>query len=520
MPYILYSLLFWGMWSTHSPVPTDSLEGIVKEPIQIEGINNNLSNSKKLEVLSRANPPVLIIKKESYYFPILMQDKHSGLVIGFYKVLNDLIGLPDLLFKYWHFFAGLIQIFLFSSLLSKRLGDSKLQELSTIVFALHPLTVFDYGFFITESYTLIIFLLILNMTHSPKKATALKIGALLALGFWSRVNFIWLACSALCDFIKLSRKKIVKIFFTGLILTVPYLALIDYARLSEQIGGVYGERVKPLQNLFHFFTLFFSTEESMSFLWSNQFYRDIEIFQGIHFISDPVFIISLILVLLWSILEKGKSLLEFRKDALGLALFLVAMTVSLGGLSTYANYIYPIRIWSTIFFSLILFNMFKGGIKGRVFCLSLFSCLSFNAFSTYKSYYSNGPVLWHNMSITSEVLTHMKDRKNLFVLGEGDIGKFEYLSNNTIRPKHLYLEVSKGKYKTFLDLLEKNSEGSIAVPMIDEWSGWYWSWGGVNPKDVIDQSRFYGVEISNQAWVIRNNKKMYWIFDFKKSERD
>lgn len=508
------------MWINNPPIPSDSLEGIVKEPIVIEGINNKHKAHKNFEIISRSKPPVLIIKKEDYYLPILMQDKHSGLIIGLYKVLNDLIGLPGLLFKFWHFIAGLLQIFLLSKLLSKRYQSGVIATLSTIIFAVHPLTVFDYGFFITESYTLIIFLIVLNLLQSPNKTSGLKLGALLALGFWSRVNFIWLAFSALGEFLKLSKKKLSALIISGFLFTAPYLGIINYDRLFGEVGGVYGERFEPLQNLSHFISLFFSTEESMSFLWSNHFYRNIGLNNGLNFLMDPLFIATISLVLLWSIFERGKSLYEFKKEALSLLLFFMAMIISLGGLSTYANYIYPIRIWSALFFSIVLLNMYQRGNRGKVFCFVLTVCLSLSTFNTYKSYTSKGPVIWHNMSITNEVLSHVKGRKNLFVLGEGDIGKLEYLSNNKVRPKHLYYEISEGKYKTFLDLLDKKVEGSIAIPMIDEWSGWYWSWGGINSQDILDQSKYYGVEISNQAWVMKDKEKIFWIFDFKKSQRN
>jgi hypothetical protein len=519
--YLTYSFLFFIIWG-HSPfIVTDTLEGIIKNPINISSIKRNTGNHEGFTLIRNNHPPVLVAKTHNNSYPILMSNRHSGLILTPYKLLNEYLKYPEKLYIIWHFIFGLLQVFLLELFVRKKFSNSRISFISTMFFAINPLTVMSYAFFITEIVTINFYLLTLNILESKKKMRyrEFTMGLLLSLGFWSRVNFVWLAATLIPTIKKLKNKEIFKICIIGFLITLPYLYIIDYQGLSRNMREIYGSSGNMLTSLFHFVSLFFMSSESASFLWNDNFYNIINSMGLKYFLGNYFLWISFCISIYWVIISDKKTKKMILENIITLLIFLSAMIISLGRLTTYANYIYPISIWSSLFFGIICEDMLKKGNKGKILATFLLIPLIINIFTSYENIYKNGPVSWHDMNIAKQVMSKIKDKK-VYLLGESDIGKYDYLSNGEFRPTYLFREISDGKYKSLGDVLEKKGKGTIAIPLKDEWSGWYIVWGEIKPSEVKRLSKFYNINITNEIFINKRGRTLYWIFDFSTKDQE
>lgn len=515
IPYLIFSILFIFIWGLRPPISSDSFYGLSNRPLKIvEELSPRTyssghtfdSQNNETGLIREKESPVLFYKSSKTIYTLMLENKHSGLTIVLYKLFSHLIE-PGLAFIIWHYLGGLLILFLLLRVLKILYDDN--YKLISLVVSSSPFLIFLYVFFISEVFIFAFFLLIIeNILNKKKETNFYLIGLYCALGFYVRLNFLWLAL-AIIPFLEFRFKSYIKVLASCLVFSIPHIFLIDWSGLLSK-AEYYQMNFGFVENISFFIFAFFNSWKSFTFLWDEGYQRSL--FDPFSLFSSDVISLSLLIGFL-IILIKNKlyNRNKFRKIALASFIFVASLFFTLKLQVDYTNYFYPIFIFQVLVLGEVLRTISKQRL--RIVVASLFLI---NSSIVYVNYFLKDVVIRHNLNVAAKVVDELsKRRKDLYTVGESDIGKYEYLSRGKLKPVHLAKLINSKELATIYDVLEKTGEGTIAIPYKDEWSAWYLNWGDIESERVKALAKDLQINIHNEKIIYDNvGHKAVWIFDY------
>lgn len=518
IPYLIYTILFFTIWGLRPPISSDSFHGLSDRPLNILNSFNpkeyssvhafNLKNEQTGLVRDKESP-VLYFKTSETIYPLMLENKHSGITIVLYKIFSKLFS-PLWGFVVWHFLGGLLILFLLIRVL-KKIYDKEIVQIGSLLACGSPFLIYLYAFFISEILALAVFLYILGDLYH-KRVNYIKVGALIALGLLIRVNFLWLAV-ALLPFIGKDFKSYLKIALSTFLFSIPHILMVDWSTFFNRVSD-FQMSFGFVENITYFIFSLANSWRSFIFLWNENYQvmllSPVKLF-GFDFVGILIIVLSTYIIVKLRKAERR----NLKKYFLSLFLFSCALFFSIKVKVDYTNYFYPIFIFQILIFS----ELVKYSSRKWVSYL-LLGLVVLNSSMVFHFYLRNDVVTRHNAKVALEVIKEVKHRDGqLYTIGESDIGKYEYLSSSKVRPIHLSKTLINKEFKSFVDLLDNLESGTLAVPFQDEWSGWHWHWGRINPDYIKNMAKKFDVKIFNEKIIKKSSgEKAVWIFDFKKGK--
>jgi hypothetical protein len=515
LPYLIYTIIFITIWGLRPPISSDSFHGLSDRPLNIvkslkplkyQSEHSFNEKNQKLGLIRQDSSPVLFYKTQKTIYPLMLENKHSGLTILPYKFMSMMFS-SKVTFFIWHFVGGLLVLYLVQRLL-KKIYSEEISHLFGVILSFSPLLIFLYVFFISEILGLVFFLLILERLENQNKRDDIIVGVLVALGLYVRVNFLWLAL-AIIPFIGKRYWAYLRIAVTGLIASIPHLFLVDWTMFFKRAAD-YQMDFSLYNNSMYFLYSFLGSWKSFIYLWDETY--QVKLLSPMRVFGTDV-IASIMFVLLVVGYRKAKSYERFKKNLISFFIFVIALFASIKLKADYTNYFYPVVIFQILIFSDLAFQL-----KNKKFSLVIGLCFMINSVFVYFNVLSKDLVSRHNLRVTERTIEEISKRKlTFYTLGESDVGRYEYLSNSQTQPIHLYSLINEKKLRTLFDVLEQTESGVIATPLRDEWSSWYWNWGEMDPTRVKQVAAKLGIKISNEVFIKKaSGENAIWIFDYRK----
>lgn len=506
---ILHSIFFWGSWLASPVISSDSFNAVTKyKPNIVQEIKDqemifspysekNKETTKKLSY-EEGVEPVLVYKN----IPILLSQRHSGVSLWPFIMLNKITKYS---FVIWHYILTLIFVMLLSKYIEVKRKSFSWKDL---VFFISPLVIFQYPSFVSELFLpiLFIFALIVMETNTIKEEWKFYIyGLVIGIGLLIRPNFLWFLPVLLIFHFGHYIREWKKIFPSIMIPNIPYLLVINWKEFFNETSSAVSEiywKVVIVEVL----SIVSFDKNFLSSAFDEKYFE--EIIKQIFTIELSITSYFLFMILLYKLAKSSEVRIYFA----AILAFVLLLVITHRHNSSYSSYLYgliPIVIlmWKSILDSYETNHKLK-----NLILILLFLNLGLG----FKLTLSNEPVTRHSYNMTKKVIEEIGKDKKIYTLGVTDVGKFEYLSRDTIYPIHLYEMIRKKRFKTYIDILDFTKDGTLIFPERDGWSFWPMSFGSFNLDTFLENAKKADFMVNYKIVEHRNRK--YYIIRYEENK--
>lgn len=413
----------------------------------------------------------------------MFQNRHGGLPLYVYKVIAELfrpsLGHPLWIATWKSLNIALFWVFLFNlrfSLFARSIACAGL--------LIDPVFIYGYTFFISEPISIFCALAACVLLTVEKKPRLHALAFfLIGMGFYARLNFLWLAVAAAPVFYKPFLKRPLKNSLCLLLGALPQLAFMNYQGLLSETMAVQKsfEPVKAVESLFN---ALFHKGAYLSFYGTPET-------PGIALAQTAFIAVSLLLFI------RGchKKKLNFIYAGAFALLSFIVMFIAVKPANNSPLYLFYL-VWPFWFLmASALDTIQKKSFKSviAVGLLMAHSAASFGALKTFKPHHRFNTKLYQKIALYLEET----DIHKIDLFNETSRGILEYLSNEEIKGSFLELPYQGLGIKDLPQalLISGKKEGIALILQGDKWSAWSNAFKDPNEKTLVSEARKYRIDL-------------------------
>lgn len=490
----IYILIFYITNRNDTIMPDESIVAVLNKPLKIpvDSYKFDESSIKRYRFQQysngfnkQQNDPILFYKTNNNIFPILYQDRHSGLGFYFFKFLYSFLSPLKTILVY-HISLSIFFMILSFLLLKEIIGKER-AEIFVLFYSLHPFFQIEYAHNISEQLNKFFILFVFYFIFKKKfNLTGFLIGTMiinkLSTIFCVIPYFMFLFLNKMISF-----KDLKKLILPVCLTVIPYIYIIDLSELflnrSNIIIGDLGDGIihYPYKDAFNFIF------NPINF--HGVFFDDNFILGNIGLGSIQYWIPSLLYLPFIFFTVKKSDIYGLFSVIIPLGIFTLLVQVIIPNMAIKSYYFNDLMFMFGIYISYIYVNK-----KDNVKLLFLMLPMLINWTVTYNN--GLNPLMSYKMY--ENVVNAVKNDENIFIIGEGDLGVVEFLTKNKKETTILAYE----NFKSYEKLLEEN-KGTFIIYSKDVISEHYW-----RLKDHEEFFRFCNIRIGdndNFFCIIRTN---------------
>lgn len=470
----VFLILFTFTNINDTVMPDESIVAVLNQPLKIpvskfkyQGINEYTFQKFNDGINKSINDPVLFYKTQNDMFPILYQDRHSGLGFFFFKFLYNIFSPKNTILIFHVSLSVLfliISFYLFRNIFGKDKADS-----FVLFCALHPIFQIEYSHNISEQFNKFFIIFIIYFLHKKKLNYT---GIFLGLMIINKLSSVFCILPYLLYLImmdSLSLKDLRRILIPLIVIIMPYLLLIDFNELllnrENIIVGEISDSVihYPFKDLFNF--LFNPINFHGVFFDENFLLGNIG-FGSFNYWKPMLVAIPFIIV---TILKSDK----FRLMTFFISIILFAIIV---------HVLIPNMAIKSYYFNdlFVMFGLFIAFIYHQRKDIILLFCLMIPVSVTWGVHYNKGLVPLMSLNIYEKLVDEVKKDERVYIVGEGDIGVVEFLTKN----KKETIILSYDSFENYKQLISEN-KGTFIIYNKDVISDHFWK---IEDKTLIYNS--------------------------------
>lgn len=501
-------------------VNSDILESILdkdfeiisqKEPLLYKSESVGKIGSFNLIEKKNSTPKLSLIINEKHRIPIKFQERHGGLPIYLYKILNMVIP-KSIAHGVWHTFWRILEIYLFYIFCVLFFKDPKWSLYTTLLYSLNASHLFTNFVFISEPMNscgvlLIAFLLLRNRSKDFRWAMIIT-----GFNFFIRLNFLWIAFLFIPLFFNKYKKRVLEGLFFVAIGAIPLFLTLDFGDLLFESGLV----SQSYDISFLLKSLYRVILDPLSYL---TFFMNVDHTS----LSNSYLVIGLLSFLLVITTALYLKFVNIKNVVINLLLGLLLSLLTLyicvrAGMNydLYTPYVIPFIF---LIFSKMLQELCK--FKDiRILVMSFTLVLLFQTTEVVIAYSKLGPAQIFDYQLQKEVTDTLifRNSRKVLALSERTLGKMEFLSDENIDVKYIYPIFGDYKVHSVAEALMAHGEGgTLVVDQFDVWSNWYVALGQFDISKFYRNAGKYGI-IVKDVKVVRKNMNEVYIIDYEISK--
>ena len=458
-----------------------------------------------------STPKLSVLINKKHRVPIKYQERHGGLPIYLYKLLNYVVP-KKIAHGVWHLMWRCLEISFFYLFCSQIFKKKSWAFSTSILYQLNATHLFTNFVFISEPMNSFFIFYIVYLLKRNKENDFRNAMLFTGFNFFIRINFLWIAVMFIPYFYNAYSHKIKKGILYVIMGAAPLLLTLNIKDLLFESSLVsHGWDISYLIN-----SLSRVLVNPLGFL---SFYMNIE--QGqIGNSSFTIFLISsLVLISFILFLKCGKDKKELLPYIYGVALSLITLYICVRGAKSYSLYTPYIISLIVIVIAKVLEKI--SHLKNfRILVISIVVTMCFQTFETYIGYSKLGPAQIFDYSFQSKAVNYLIENKKekVLSLSERTLGKIEFLSDEKIQVDYIYPLYSDYSINSIAKLLMVyGKSGTLYIDSIDIWSSWYLNSGKFDILKFYDEAKRYGITVGEVELIQDKNNEIY-IIDYEISK--
>ncbi|GEM_PF-4665193 len=498
-------------------VNSDIIESIIdkdfkvisqKEPLLYD--SKVLTSFYNVEVVEKkhSTPKLSFLIDGSHRIPIQYQERHGGLPIYLFKIVNYVIP-KQMAHGVWHIFWRNLEIIFFYKFCVLFFSNSKWAFYTSLLYSINATHLFTNFVFISEPMNSAFIFLIIYWLQRDRGKDFQKAMVLTGLNFFIRLNFLWIAFLFVPYFFEKNKGRLLKgigwvlVGGTPLILAVDIKGLLFESSLVSQSYNV----------IYLFESIYRSLYDSISYLSFYQDNKSGSIHNSLFLIFTSVsFSLFIVLTYLYKRKKNIRNLNLFKGFLLSIGTLYISVRAGIN-YDLYTQYLIPFFF---IFFSSLIYEL-KGMKYFKIILVVCSLTVTFQTIETFISYYSFGPAQIFNFKHQKKVIDRLIETSRLEIvsLSERSLGKAEFLSDEKIEVNYIYPIIVEYNLNNISEvLMTYGRSGTLVVDKYDIWSNWYTQYGEFRIDDFYRNSSKYGILVRNVERIVNDEKEIY-IIDYE-----